>query len=282
MYYIYKLVFKETDKFYIGQTRNLDQRYDRHWNDLVKGCHHNIHLQRWFNKHKPSFMGMIVISTHETKLGSDSEEVSLIEETYDVNFNISKKAQGGDLISYHPNKKDIAQKHRENYYKQVSSGEREPFHPKFGEDNPNYKHGRQTKDAMESATCIVCKIHPVRTVGTHCKECLSILRSTKVVGEGNPFFGKKHTEDTKQKLSECRKNMYEQGKLPANVRKVVAEGKVFESCAECARFYKVSNGLITYRIKNVNWDFEYFDEVVHNNLLSYSEEFDNIVGINKE
>ena len=30
MHYIYKLVFKETDMFYIGQTSNLDVRFDRH------------------------------------------------------------------------------------------------------------------------------------------------------------------------------------------------------------------------------------------------------------
>ena len=150
MYYIYKLVFKETDKFYIGQSRNLDARYERHWTSLIKNYHHNKHLQNWFNKYKPKFMGMVILNSYDSEEQCNIEEVKLIEETYEKNFNISKKAQGGDLVSYHPDRDIIAKKHRDNYFKQVESGKREPFKAKYGVENPNYRHGNQTKEAKEN------------------------------------------------------------------------------------------------------------------------------------
>ena len=78
------------------------------------GYHHNTDLQTWFNDNKPEYMEMVVLSELASREEACIEEVNIIEATYDINFNISKKSGGGDLISYHPNKEAISQKHREN------------------------------------------------------------------------------------------------------------------------------------------------------------------------
>ena len=68
----------------------------------------------------------------------------------------------------------------------------------------------------------------------------------------NPFYGKKHSEETKKKLSEYRK-----GKKPGNQRKVLADGKLFESVRACARYYDVCEGTVISRIKSIKWNWNY-------------------------
>ena len=57
---------------------------------------------------------------------------------------------------------------------------------------------------------------------------------------------------TKKKLSEYRK-----GKKPGNQRKVLADGKLFESVHACARYYDVCAGTVISRIKSIKWNWNY-------------------------
>jgi group I intron endonuclease len=49
--YIYQIYSKSTEYTYVGQTRYIQKRWSRHKNDLLGNKHHNIHLQRIFNKY---------------------------------------------------------------------------------------------------------------------------------------------------------------------------------------------------------------------------------------
>ena len=267
MHYIYKLVFKETDMFYIGQTSNLDTRFDRHWTSLQKGTHHNLHMQRWCNKHLPKFMGMVVLDRIEDQGDCDLREIEMINETYHENFNISKKAQGGDLVSYHPNRDAIANKHSQNWLNQISSGKRPPNEPKYGKENPNYRHGKSSTEVLEKATCPDCNT-PIETkvLGTRCKPCNSTYISSLYEGEGNPFFGKHHSEKTCEILRQKGKERYQNGFRPKNSRAVVAEGVYYESISACSRSYGCHSSLVTYRLKSSKWDFEYYDPDKHSKL----------------
>ena len=51
MYYIYKLTFLKTNKFYIGQTCDLDKRKKRHLDELRTNKHHSVYFQRAYNKY---------------------------------------------------------------------------------------------------------------------------------------------------------------------------------------------------------------------------------------
>ena len=70
------------------------------------------------------------------------------------------------------------------------------YNIKAGGNNNN--HSEETKRKIGEANKIALK-------GSHWSEEHRKLISEKFSGEGNPFYGKKHTEESKQKISENRK-----------------------------------------------------------------------------
>lgn len=271
MQYIYKLVFTGTTKFYIGQTENVETRFRTHIERLQRNRHHNVHLQRWFNKNLLTIASIEVLASFEDRTACDEFEEFCITETWDRNFNVSKKSGGGDLISYHPNREQFVEKCRENLLKRIAEN---PPKPKFGKDNPNYRHGKQTKEAIESALCSECGEVKVSYVGARCKECLKIIQSQTRKGENNKFYGKKHSQETRCKLSERMKDGYTTGKFEVvNAHKVVVDGIVFNSKTQCAKYLKTSVSTIQNRIENKKFsNYFIYQEDLHKNLPVYKAE----------
>ena len=261
MNYIYKLVFKDEDRFYIGQTKNLDKRYESHWRSLVNNTHHNIYLQNWFNKHKPLFMGMVVLCSFENKEDCDHEEVRLITDTYENNFNVSKKSCGGDIVSYHPLNNEIREK------LSISSKlvwENPEYKQKMrnrltGVGNPNYKDGR----TMIHRACYDCSttIKSYYPVDKPLEDILcTSCRAKKRTGELNSFYNRTHSDDARKAISDANKKRFLTGTIHGRVRKVVADGKVFQTCSDCARYYGISSSLVTYRVKSDKWNYHYLSD----------------------
>ena len=108
---IYKLKNNIDERIYIGQTKDMTKRLNWHIMQLRNNIHHNIHLQRFYNLHKTDIViSYEVIFESDDKNVIDEYEVNMITETYDYNFNLSKKSSGGDLITYHPEREEIVEK----------------------------------------------------------------------------------------------------------------------------------------------------------------------------
>lgn len=58
---IYAITNLKTKEKYIGQSSNIEMRISGHRKALVKGCHHNKHLQSSFNKYGPKYFYFEVI-----------------------------------------------------------------------------------------------------------------------------------------------------------------------------------------------------------------------------
>jgi hypothetical protein len=83
--------------------------------------------------------------------------------------------------------------------------------------------------------------------------------ASKRIGEKNSFYGKKHSDESKKKISYSRK-----GILPGNTRKVVIENVEYESATEAGRVLGVVTATITHRIKSPNKNYAnyfYKDEI---------------------
>ena len=50
---IYRIKNKISGKSYIGQSVDVDKRFNRHINELANNTHHNINMQEEYDKYGP-------------------------------------------------------------------------------------------------------------------------------------------------------------------------------------------------------------------------------------
>lgn len=107
--YIYIIRNRINGKFYLGSTNNYHKRKLRHFNKLKKQKHHSIYLQRAFNKYSEKNFEFIIIETCYDYLKREQYLFDNVINFKD-SYNISKSATGGNLISNHPNRREIIKK----------------------------------------------------------------------------------------------------------------------------------------------------------------------------
>ena len=83
------------------------------------------------------------------------------------------------------------------------------------------------------------------------KQKLSEIRKNKNTGEKNPFFGKHHTEETIQKIKEKSK-----GRLPPNTKKITINGVFYISITEASRQLIIPVPTILWRLNSKNPKFD--------------------------
>lgn len=206
------------DKYYIGSSKDINKRWKRHINDLKSNRHVNIHLQRAFDKYGiENFLFEIV----------EICDISLLfikEQNYlDLNkngFNIGKSASGGDNLSNNPNRDDIIKRIKEtinNNISNMSDKEKSEKWGKIGNLNPNYdnKWSELMKENSSKYQKNNSDNHFKKRKNTTNLEFygekianeislkLSKLASERI-GDKNNFFGKKHTEESKDKIRKKR------------------------------------------------------------------------------
>ena len=237
MGFVYRILNTKTNKEYIGSTVNAENRKDTHFSSLKNDKHHCIHLQRSYNKYGYDAFTFEIIYE-----GDDYKEVEhkLINENYNNLYNISKQVSGGDTISYHPNRESIVSKIKNAVIERYKDENERMKHSRPGETNPNWKDGSISKH--ETCECGNSKQYSA-------KQCITCYNKT---GENNPFYGKKHTEETRNLLSDTMKTRLENGYLPSNTKQIEIDGVVYKSQAEAARQLGISGATITHRLKSTN------------------------------
>lgn len=236
---IYLITFRNYT--YIGSSKDLDKRRRSHLSNLKGNRHHNCIMQRLYNKYGMEDFNFSVLESDVEDL-FDRERYWIAK--LNPNMNIGGVG-GGDNLTNHPNRDEIiarrsAEQRRRNAL--LSDEERKAKWGKHKEENHNWRGGTTfcscgARISSSSATCHACRDR---------------------TGKNNPFYGRQHTEETKKKLSESRK-----GSIPANSRKVLCEGNLFDSLASAARHYGVTAGAMHYRVNNsaVKWREFYYINV---------------------
>jgi len=190
IYYILNTISK---RVYVGSSKEIERRLSVHKRGLRQNKHHNIHLQRSWNKYSSdAFIFGILEET--------SKEVLLIEEQKYLNVNTHgyniAPANGGDCISNHPNNDKIREKISIGVRKRnekLSSDERKLVYGRKGKLNGNYQG---IGDRSKKQICPLCNITKIHENAKTCNECRDKS------GGNNPFYGKNHSEKTKQILRE--------------------------------------------------------------------------------
>lgn len=235
---VYRIKNIINENCYYGSSKNVEKRWRNHKNNLRKNKHINQILQKAWNKYgEHNFLFELIEEC-------DEKDLFFCEQKYlDLNpkYNIGKKAGGGDNISNNPKRDDIIKKITQSVkirYANMTEEERKQESSKPMEKNPNWKGG---------VTYVYCKCG--KRIGCGHKNCNKCRPRSK---ENNSFFGKKHSIETKNKLSESRKDKYygEQN-IP-----ILIDGVEYRSAGEASKKLKIPMVTIRWRVISKNKKFD--------------------------
>lgn len=190
---IYKLVNSVTNGVYIGKTSNLSKRLLRHKSQLRSGRHYSKKLQAiWDGSDGDIGLDIVLIATAANEKQASELELEHQKQTpKNLLLNARIVSSGGDTISKHPKNKEFRELQRELYKK--NKGFQDGRRVGSGKENPNYRHGKCIPDQQ---FCKVCgaKVSVLKDI---CVSCVKI-------GDGNPFYGRSHTKETKEKIAKAQ------------------------------------------------------------------------------
>jgi group I intron endonuclease len=234
---IYRIKNLVNSKCYYGSSKQIEKRFDRHIRGLKNNVHVNTILQRAWDKYGEDNFLFEVVEECDINVLLETEQKYL---DLHPDYNIGLTSSGGDNLTKNPNKDKIIKKMTESVKKRydvMTDDEKIQKYSKPMENNPNWKGGTSFK----YCECGV-KISPTNNTCINCRD---------KSGVKNPFFGKQHSEETKNKLSEKRK-----GKKPTNMTQVVIDDIIYESLSEASRQTGIPPPTILWRIKSKNKKYE--------------------------
>ncbi len=111
---VYKITNTESGKFYIGSSKDVDNRKSEHWNALRRGDHINPILQHSWSYHGEDTFTFSVIEVCDPDqcLVREQYYLDTLQPFKGVGYNINRYALGGDTFTYHPRKEEIREKLR--------------------------------------------------------------------------------------------------------------------------------------------------------------------------
>jgi group I intron endonuclease len=179
---IYKITNKVNGKIYIGSTKNIKRRWKNHLNYLRRNAHPNNYLQNAWNKYgEENFEFEIIEFVEEEKL--------LEREQYWIDkLNATDKKIGYNIALFagSPMK---GRKHTEETLNKVSKASRYWHIKNKGTEKYN-SYLQKLSNSLKG-----------HIVSNETRQKISKANKGKLVGERNPFFGKRHDKDTIIKLS---------------------------------------------------------------------------------
>ena len=260
-YFVYKIINKELNKYYVGSTCHLKERANRHFSELRTNKHHNFDLQNDYNEYgTDSFYSETVAEFNTEKEARDLEQ-KIIDENYDSIYNVGKNARfGGDLMSYHPKHDEITNKISNTLKNKMSKMTEEERAFKFGhsgELNPMYgkTHTEEARRKMSEANIGRIPYNKglsnEESLGKEKAKQISQKLSKyaqKRTGDKNSFYGKHHSEETKEKIRQANK-----GRIPTNRYAVNINGVEYPALTIAAKELGMNASTLLNRIRSKNY-----------------------------
>lgn len=267
MHYIYKITNKKTGKYYIGKTKDFKKRKKQHFDNLKKNKHICRHLQYSWNVYEEQNFIFEVIYSNLTEEQATEKEQYYLDHFFEEMYNMSKFSGGGDNISYHPNRDEITKKIAESTKRWMETLTPEQRKEKFGRNgskNGMYGkiHSSKTRENIKLKLRNYYKENDNYNKGKKAEEYLGEEKAKQFkkklskiaserVGEKNPFFGKHHKKETKEKLRKKKT-----GQKPSNSRPVIIDGVEYLSVTEAGKMLGDVTATILNRIKTKNKKYE--------------------------
>jgi group I intron endonuclease len=265
---VYEIKNKINGKSYIGQHASDD--LSNYWGSgkLIKAA---------INKYGIDNFDRIILERCVSKEELNEREKYWIAKnnTIENGYNLTEGGTGGDTSQFIDYSDEWTKKQRQNakdYWNNLSDGEKKNRSQKMlGDKNPMFgkegfwKGKKIPKDIIQKSidkrrsykgdqnpnwkggiTYAYCECgKKITQSSVYCNEC--VPKS----GSNNPFFGKQHSEDTKNRLSEKR-----MGKKPSNMKQVMIDNIIYESISEATRQLGICGATILWRINSKNKKFQ--------------------------
>ena len=200
--FIYKITCLINLRVYIGETANIKRRFWNHQEQLAKGKHGNDRLQEDYNKYGVDSFKYEIIEEVPA-------EQNLERESYWINY------YGGIESDMTYNMQDIYNQNRLVRNKISVSNKGKTRSNEYKQQCCDYKNllyntekGKQIKEQISKTLKDFYKSD--KGIQQRIKQ--SMLGKVKYSGEGNPMYGKHHTEETKKLISEVKHKNYVEGK----------------------------------------------------------------------
>jgi len=240
---IYKIQSKiKPDRIYIGSAIDINHRWRSHLTDLEKGRHHNIKIQRHYNKYGETDLIFSIIINCNKKDLLKKEQYYI--DYYKPYFNICKKA--GSLLGF-KRTKETNKKQSETRKKKFCTGELVMIISQEGKNK-------------RSATLMG------HSVSEESKEKNRLKHLGKRYGHGRlhteetkekirqKHLGKTHSIETRKKMSLSQKGIkrgngrLDSGKMVVNI----TTGKIFKTITAVAKYENIKYSTIYAQLLGVN------------------------------
>lgn len=208
---------RSNGKEYIGKTiGSLEKRRSSHILDAL-GKRNNMYFGRAIRKHSPENFDWEILHTCNNINDLNKLEIYYIKlyDTFNNGYNLTEGGDGGILGFKHSEESKL----------------------KMSKSHEGYRWSERSKQ---------------KTAATHkgkklTKEhCLNIALSK--MGSKNPFFEKKHSEESKNSISETLKGKYV-GKKHSHPRPIVINNTYYDTIIEASNSLEIPASTIRYRLK---------------------------------
>jgi group I intron endonuclease len=245
----YKIINVVTGKFYYGSSKNVASRFRTHLRTLQGGHHANIILQRSYAKRGLSNFRFVIDRVFDNNRDALNYEDAFIKEHLQELYNINPNASGGDILSSHPNRDDIRLRIKSSSKARASKmtpEERRDQWGRYGASNGMYgrTHTEESREKIRTnQTILRGAAHPSfgKSLPPEHRQILSDYAKTRT-GDKNPFYGKRHSLETRTKIAEARK-----GSVPANAIGISIDGVPYTSSVEASRLLGIPAVTIRWR-----------------------------------
>lgn len=107
---VYKITNTTNGKFYIGSSKDIEQRFDEHKKKLKNNSHINPILQNSWNYYGENNFTFEILEECENYIEREQYYLDTFQPYKGTGYNINKGATGGDPFTHNPNKELIREK----------------------------------------------------------------------------------------------------------------------------------------------------------------------------
>lgn len=207
---IYLIINTKNGKFYIGQSQDINRRWNSHRSNLRKNTHSNCHLQRAWNIDGEDKFKFLVLEYCPIEQLDEREQIQLNAHVNGDNcYNIAvdatapNRGRTGTMLGKH---------HTEETRRKISAAKKgkpgfspsEDLRQKISAANKGKLKTPETRRKLSEAH----RGKPAHNKGKPMGEEQKQKQSERMRGKPSPNLGKSMSEEQKQKLSEIRRKCY--------------------------------------------------------------------------